>query len=82
MHIAKIQVVLKPSVLDPQGQAVKHSVESMNIHGIEDVRIGKYIELKINEKDFAKAKTIAEDLCNKILVNPVIETYHLEIVSV
>jgi phosphoribosylformylglycinamidine synthase len=82
MHLAKIQVVLKPSVLDPQGQAVKHSVESMNFKGIEDIRIGKYIELKIDEKDSNKAKSLADDLCKKILVNPVIETYFLEIVSI
>jgi len=77
---AKVYVTLKPSVLDPQGKAIHHSVESLGFHQIIDVRQGKYFEIvmdgAINEKDALDA---AERIAKDVLANPVIEDYRVEI---
>ncbi|EKR65177.1 phosphoribosylformylglycinamidine synthase, purS protein [Leptospira weilii str. 2006001853] len=79
MYIAKIQVVLKESVLDPQGSTVKKVLSEVGEKSVRDVRVGKYIELKIDAPNEEAAKKDVERLCDKILVNHVIETYSLNI---
>ncbi|EMF81967.1 MULTISPECIES: phosphoribosylformylglycinamidine synthase subunit PurS [Leptospira] len=79
MYIAKIQVVLKESVLDPQGSTVKKVLSEVGEKSVQDVRVGKYIELKIDAPNEEAAKKDVERLCDKILVNHVIETYSLNI---
>lgn len=79
---AKVYVTLKPSVLDPQGKAIHHSVELLGFEKIEDVRQGKYFEIALdggltNEQAQATAERIAKD----VLANPVIEDYKVEISS-
>ncbi len=76
---AKIIVMPKRTVLDPQGKTVKHALESLGFDGIRDVRIGKFIEVELNEKNFADLKRKMDDACHKLLSNPIIEDYHIEI---
>lgn len=72
---AKIYVTLKKSVLDPQGVTVKHALESLGYKGIQDVRLGKYFEVKLETTDKKKAAHEIEQMCHKLLVNPVIEDF-------
>lgn len=82
MYIGKVSITLKESVLDPQGFTVKKSLKNMGEDMVEDVRIGKYVEVKVNSKDAETAKKDVDRLCKNLLVNPVIETYSVEIVKV
>ncbi|EMK16821.1 phosphoribosylformylglycinamidine synthase, purS protein [Leptospira kirschneri serovar Bim str. 1051] len=79
MYIAKIQVVLKESVLDPQGSTVKKVLSEVGEKSVRDVRVGKYIELKIDAPSEEAARKDVERLCDKILVNHIIETYSANI---
>ena len=76
---AKIYVTYKESVLDPQGKAVKHSLETLGFNDAEEVRIGKYIVMKLTDQPMDKAKARVEEMCKKLLANTVIETYRFEI---
>lgn len=77
---AKVYVTLKPSVLDPQGKAIHHSVELMGWQGITDIRQGKYFEIALAETlDAERARTMVERLASEVLSNPVIEDYRIEI---
>ena len=79
---AKVYVTLKPSVLDPQGKAIHHSIESLGYGNIGDVRQGKYFEIFLNESaDPVAAKAEIEKIANDVLANPVIEDYRVEIAS-
>jgi len=71
----RVLVRLKPGVLDPQGRAVHHSLEGLGFEGVEDVRIGRVIEM-----DLADGTTDAaiDDMCQKLLANMVIEDYSVE----
>lgn len=78
MYKVKVYVTLKESVLDPQGSAVKNSLQSLNYKEISDVRIGKYMELLV-EKSERDVEEVVKEICNKLLANPVIEDYRYEI---
>lgn len=79
---AKVYVTLKPSVLDPQGKAIHHSVELLGFENVADVRQGKYFELLLDESlSNVEAQTAAERIAKDVLANPVIEDYKVEIVS-
>ncbi|MFT6695580.1 MAG: phosphoribosylformylglycinamidine synthase PurS subunit [Paracoccaceae bacterium] len=75
----RVFVTLKPGVLDPQGEAVKHSLGSLGFAGVNAVHQGKVIELEIDETDAGKAEAQAKDMCEKLLANTVIENYLVEI---
>ena len=77
---ARIHVTLKNGVLDPQGKAVEHALESLGFGGVDNVRQGKFIELDLTETDPAKAEAKANDMCEKLLANTVIENYSVEII--
>ena len=78
---AKVYVTLKPSVLDPQGKAIHHSVESMGFDSVADIRQGKYFEIALAENlSESDAKTAVEKIAKDVLANPVIEDYRVEIV--
>lgn len=79
---AKVYVTLKPSVLDPQGKAIHHSVELLGFERIEDVRQGKYFEIAL-DKNLSEidARQAAENIAKNVLANPVIEDYRVEIVQ-
>jgi phosphoribosylformylglycinamidine synthase len=76
---AKVYVTLKPGVLDPQGKTIKQALESLGFRGIRDVRVGKYLELDLNHASVKRAKRDVERMCQKLLANPVVETYRIEI---
>ncbi len=81
MYLAKIKVTLRKSILDPQGKAVEHSIQSLGYKNIEDTRIGKYIELKLDASTEEEARKISEEISDKLLANPVMEDYSIEIES-
>jgi len=77
---ARIHVTLKNGVLDPQGKAVEHALGSLGFGGVDNVRQGKFIELDLTESDPVKAEAKANDMCEKLLANTVIENYSVEII--
>lgn len=78
MYKVKVHVTLRESVLDPQGKAVTNSLHSLNYPEVSEVRIGKYMELTI-EKSERPINEVVEEICSKLLANPVIEDYRYEI---
>lgn len=79
---AKVYVTLKPSVLDPQGKAIHHSVEMLGHRNIEDVRQGKYFEVSFaSGTPRSEAQSAAEKIAKDVLANPVIEEYSVEVVD-
>ena len=77
---ARVFVTLKPSVFDPQGQTIADALHSMSYTGVGDVRQGKYFELEVDADDNDTAKALAAEVADKLLANPVIESYRVEIV--
>lgn len=77
MKKVKVFITLKESVLDPQGQAVMQSLHNMDYKNVQDVRIGKYIELQL--EDSANVAEEVDTICDKLLANTVIENYRYEI---
>ena len=76
---ARVFVTLKPSVFDPQGKTIADALHSLGYGGVEDVRQGKYFELEIDAKDADEARRLASEAANKLLANPVIESYRIEV---
>lgn len=72
---ARIKITLKNGVLDPQGRAISHTLESLGFDSINDVRQGKYIEISLNETDKDKADQKVAKMCEDLLANTVIENY-------
>ena len=77
---ARVHIMLKNGVLDPQGQAVRHALGTLGFEGVEGVRQGKVIELDLIETDRAAAEKRVGEMCEKLLANTVIETYHVEFI--
>lgn len=78
---AKIYVTLRPSVLDPAGTAVQSGLEHMGYANVEQVRIGKYIELSLTATDQSAAEQQLDRMCDQLLANPVIEVYRYEVAA-
>ncbi len=76
---AKIHVYLKPGVLDPQGAAVAGALHNMGYDEVTEARQGKLIELDLTGDDAGKARERVEEMCQKLLSNPVIESYSIEL---
>ena len=76
---ARVTVILKNGVLDPQGAAVQHALGTLGFTGVTGVRQGKVIELDLSETDAAKAEVAVKAMCEKLLANTVIESYRVEI---
>ena len=77
---ARVFVMPKTGVLDPQGKAIGHALEGIGFGGVRDVRAGKVIELDLLETDPVRAKQAAEDMARKLLANTVIESFRVEII--
>lgn len=77
---AKIHVTLKQGILDPQGKAIEHALESLGFKNAANVRVGKYMEVEIAETDKAKADAQVKQMCEKLLANTIIEEYRYELV--
>ncbi|PKM86765.1 MAG: phosphoribosylformylglycinamidine synthase subunit PurS [Firmicutes bacterium HGW-Firmicutes-12] len=82
MFKAVISVNFKKSILDPQGNAVLKALNSLGYQNVEDVRIGKHIEVMLDCENKDKAKEQLNEMCDKLLANPVIEDYQVEVVEV
>jgi phosphoribosylformylglycinamidine synthase len=76
---ARVHVILKSGVLDPQGAAVRHALGSLGFEGVGEVRMGKVIELDLAESDAAAAKARVSEMCERLLANTIIENYAVEI---
>ena len=77
---AKVYVTLKPSVLDPQGKAIKHSVQLLGFESVSDIRQGKYFEIAMNNSVSEQAaRDEATRLAHEVLTNPIIEDFRVEI---
>lgn len=76
---ARVTVMLKSGVLDPQGEAVRHALGSLGFQGVQGVRQGKVIELDLAATDRAQAETDVKAMCDKLLANTVIESYRVEL---
>ena len=76
---ARVHVMLKNGVLDPQGEAVRHALGALGFDGVDGVRQGKVIELDLAETDATAAEASVQAMCEKLLANTVIESYQIEI---
>jgi phosphoribosylformylglycinamidine synthase subunit PurS len=79
---ARIYVTLRPSVLDPAGTAVQSGLQHLGYDNVEQVRIGKYVELMLQADDEATARSQLDRICDQLLANPVIENYRFELTEV
>ncbi|HZX45703.1 MAG TPA: phosphoribosylformylglycinamidine synthase subunit PurS [Clostridia bacterium] len=82
MFYAKVFVTLKKSIADPHGNAIKEALLSMGYDGVKDVRMGKLIEIKLEDGSSAKAQERIKKMCDTLLANTVIEDYSYEITEV
>jgi phosphoribosylformylglycinamidine synthase PurS subunit len=76
---AKVFVTLKKSVFDPQGRTIADALQSMGYAGIGDVRQGKFFELDLEAANAEQARALASEVADKVLANPVIESYRVEV---
>jgi phosphoribosylformylglycinamidine synthase len=76
---AKVFVTLKPSVFDPQGRTIAEALHSLGYDKVGDVRQGKYFELDLEVPNAAAAETLAKDVADRVLANPVIESFRVEV---
>jgi phosphoribosylformylglycinamidine synthase len=78
---AKVTVMLKPGVLDPQGRAIGHALGTLGFEGVTDVRAGKVIELELATTDAEEARDQAEAMARRLLANSVIESFRVEVMG-
>ena len=76
---ARVFVTLKPSVFDPQGKTIADALHSLGYHGVGDVRQGKFFELEVAAGSAQEARALASEVADKVLANPVIESYRIEV---
>jgi len=82
MFKVKIYISLKEGVADPQGATIKHALDSLGYEGVGGVKTGKYFQIEMNVEDKKEVREQIEDMCRKILVNPVIENYEYKVEEV
>ncbi len=79
MSQVKVVVTLKPTLLDAQGRVVQDALHSLGYQNVEQVRIGKYMELEVSGKDDGDLEAEVKEMCDRLLANPVIEDYRYEV---
>jgi phosphoribosylformylglycinamidine synthase len=79
MFLAEVRVMLKPSVNDPQGLSIRNALQTLGFVGVSDVRAGKLIAVAIEAADESAARAAAEAMADKLLANPVIETFEVSV---
>lgn len=82
MFKASIHVKLRPSILDPQGKATHHALENLGFESIDRVRMGKYIEMWVDEATEEEARRVATEACERLLANPVMEDFQITLETV
>lgn len=78
---AKIHITLKSGILDPQGKAIEHALETLGFKNASNVRMGKYLELELRETTKDRAEAEVKAMCEKLLANTIIEEYRYELAS-
>jgi phosphoribosylformylglycinamidine synthase subunit PurS len=78
-YAARVNVTLKPGIADPQGQTIEKALPALGYDGVSQVRVGKMIELQLDASDPDEAKRRVEEMCEKLLANPVIEAYEVTV---
>ena len=78
---AKIYVTLKEGILDPQGRAIRQSLQTLGFESVHEVRMGKFLELDLNEADTQSAEETVKAMCQKLLANTVIEDFRYELIN-
>lgn len=81
IYNVQIKVMLLKDLLDPQGKAVQAGLKNLGLNGVNDVRIGKHITLQVDANSEAEAKQLADDASKKLLANPVMEFYEIEMIN-
>jgi phosphoribosylformylglycinamidine synthase len=81
MFLARVYVTLKPTVNDPQGLTITGALHSLGFASVQSVRAGKYMEIRIDSADADEARRQVDDMCRKLLANPVIEDFRYEVVE-
>jgi phosphoribosylformylglycinamidine synthase len=79
VYKATVRIVLRPSILDPQGKAIHHALENLSYDAVEDVRVGKLVELRIDAASRDEAERIAVEASEKLLANEVMEDFVVEV---
>jgi phosphoribosylformylglycinamidine synthase subunit PurS len=79
MYLAKVYVILKPTVNDPQGSTIKGALHNLGFSEVSQVRAGKYIEISIDEDSMEKSRERVDHMCRDLLANPVIESYSFDL---
>ncbi|MEX0599033.1 MAG: phosphoribosylformylglycinamidine synthase subunit PurS [Rhodothermales bacterium] len=79
MYKASIHVTLRPSILDPQGKTTHHALEDLGFQKVDRVRMGKFIEMWIEESTKEAAEAVAQRACEQLLANPVMEDYEIRV---
>ena len=79
MFLARVYVTLKPTVNDPQGKTILGGLKALGFDLASDVRAGKYLEIKLDGDERAVAEAQVEEMCDKLLANPVIESYRYDV---
>ncbi len=80
MYVARVDVMLKEGIADPQGQTIEKALPALGYEGVKNVRVGKVIEFEIEAQSEQEARGAAEEMCERLLANPVIESYEVTIV--
>jgi len=82
MYLAKVYITLKPSVNDPQGLTIKGGLHMLGFNSVGSVRAGKYMEIKLDAADRAKAEEQVKEMCQELLANPIIEDFRFELAEI
>jgi phosphoribosylformylglycinamidine synthase len=78
---ARVKIMLKPTVLDAQGATIEKALKNLGYTEVSNVRVGKQIELKLDGRDKDDARRAVEEMCQRLLANPVVEDYEVELVE-
>lgn len=79
MYKAKVNITLRKSILDPKGKAAHHALQNLGLKDVQDVRIGKFVEMNIDADSKDEARELAETACTQLLANEVMEDFKVEI---
>ena len=79
MFSARVNIVLKPGIADPQGLTIERALPALGYDGVKNVRVGKLIELELEADDLENARASLNEMCERLLANPVIESYEVTV---
>lgn len=79
MFTARVDVTLKPGIADPQGMTIERALPALGYEGVKNVRVGKLIELEVEAETSKQAAAVVEEMCERLLANPVIESFEVQV---